>query len=1017
MTPERWQQVKRLLESALERDPKDRAALLDEACKSDPSLRREVESLIASHEQARSLFDSPPIEAAASLLADDRANLVGRRLGHFKILSELGRGGMGEVFLAQDNRLGRRVALKLLPSFYTRDQERLNRFELEARSASGLNHPNIVTIFDVGQIEGIHFIATEFVEGETLRSAMRRARMSLTEVLDICSQAAAALAAAHAAGIVHRDIKPENIMLRPDRYVKLLDFGLAKLTEPQTPTSETAPTMIKAQTDPGTVVGTACYMSPEQARALAVDARTDIFSLGVVLYEMLTHHLPFQGPTTSDVIAAILKTEPNPLRQYVADVPTELQRIVSKALRKDREERYQSVRDLMVDLRSLKQELELEARLRAPAHSLTEGARTPITGGGQVPLRTGGGLDVETADAAAPTTTSSAEIIITEIKRHKTGAAIALLMLILLIGGIGYGLYRLIRQDKTASPFQTMKIARLTSTGRAVEAAISPDGKYLVYVADDPAGQSIWIRHVATSSNVQIVPPAEADYGGVIFSPDGNYVYYVKQETGAPADALCLVPVLGGTPKKLTERIHGSITFSPDGKQIAFARWRPGRGDGARGEKLLTVMNADGSGERKLTSRWAPEVFVDSAWSPNGKVIACTVANVSDRDVRLVEVQAEDGTERQIAAQKWFNVGPIAWLPDGSGLIVPGSDKPASPPQIWHVSYPGGEARRITNDLNAYNGVSLTADAKALVTVQSDQASNIWIAGGGDASLAKRITSGVGKHGVGVFADPQGGSRSDAGGGVCWTADGKIVYHSIAGGKLDIWIMNGDGTGQKQLTSDAGSSFYPSVSADGRYIVFQSDRAGNGNVWRMDSDGGNPKQLTTDGGVFPNCSPDGKWVVYTVTTSGKNSIWKVPIDGGAPAPFPLNDLNDTATRPFFSPDGRLVALNYLPVGSDWQLRIAAMSFETAQPAKVFPIMTIDPMREIRWTADGLGLTYIETRQGVSNLWSQPLDGGKPVQLTDFKSDLIFSWDWSRDGRLACARGTQTSDVVLISDFR
>lgn len=1004
MKAERWKQIDGIFQAALDRAGAERAAFLDQACAADPSLRDEVEALISSHEKAGSFIEAPVFQAAAELVADDEAgSLIGKELGSYKIVAVLGVGGMGEVYLAQDRRLGRRVALKLLPAFYTRDPDRLRRFEMEARSASALNHPNILTIFDVGDIDGVHFIATEYVEGETLRSAMRRARISLAEVLDACAQASSALAAAHAAGIVHRDIKPENIMLRPDRYVKVLDFGLAKLTESQTPASETALTVMKLQTDPGTIVGTACYMSPEQARAQPVDGRTDIFSLGVVLYEMVTGHLPFQGETTSDVIASILKTEPESLERYLDDVPGELQRIVSKALRKDREERYQSVRDLMVDLRSLKQGLEIEAKLRPLAGSVgdTRGA-TDEAGG--VEIRTTGAPALDTAGSLGTKTTSSTEIILSEIKRHKAGAAIALLTLILLIAAVGYGLYRLVGQDKHSAPFQTMKVTRLTTTGRVADAAISPDGKYVAFVQEDPEGQSIWMRHVATSSNVQIGPTADAQYREVIFSPDGNYVYYARQENGMPANYLYQVPVLGGPPRKITERVHGGITFSPDGKQIAFARWRPARGEGPRSEKLLMVMNADGTGERKLTSRWTPENIWDSAWSPDGRVIAFTVQNLQDNSYTIVEALPADGTEKPIRSQKWFNVGRIAWLPDGSGLLVPGSDKPSSPSQIWHLAYPSGETRRITNDLNGYDNVSLTADSKALVTVQSDQSSNIWVAPGGDAARAKQITSGGGQAGAG-----------DSGGGVCWTPDGKIVYDSLAGGRLDLWIMNGEGTGQRQLTSEAGSNIYPCVSPDGRYIVFDSDRAGRTDVWRIDLDGNNPTQLNTDGGWFPICSVDGKWVVYQVQSGGNHLLWKVPTEGGVPVQ--LGNDNDVVQRPSISPDGKLIACNFIPPGSDWQMRIAALSFEDGKPVHVFDIMTINPFRELRWTGDGRYVTYAETHRGVSNLWGQPLAGGPPVQLTNFKSDLIFSWDWSRDGKVACARGTQTSDVVLISDFR
>ena len=366
MTPERWQKIKRILDSALDRAPGERPAFLDHECKGDLALREEVESLIASHKEAGSVFDSPPIEAVAGLLADEQSDLTGHHIGHYKVISQIGRGGMGVVYLAQDKRLGRKVALKILPSYFNRDHLRVRRFEQEARAASALNHPNILMIFDIGQVETTPFIATEFIEGETLRSRLARGSLAIDEALELSIQVASALDAAHQAGIVHRDIKPENIMLRPDGYVKVLDFGLAKLTEQQAHTTNTtAPTIGQIDTAPGTIVGTANYLSPEQARGLEVDARADIFSLGVVIYEMVAGHPPFVGETTSDVIAAILKEEPRGLSEEAKDAPAELQQIVTKALRKNKEERYQSARQMFNDLTQLKREIEVDARIKS----------------------------------------------------------------------------------------------------------------------------------------------------------------------------------------------------------------------------------------------------------------------------------------------------------------------------------------------------------------------------------------------------------------------------------------------------------------------------------------------------------------------------------------------------------------------------------------------------------------------------------------------------------------------------
>src|SRR5439155_1128160 len=414
MTPERWQQLKQIFQSALERNPAERSAFLNQDCADDPALRSQVESLIASHDQAGDSIEAMAAEAATEMLADDQAvSIVGKQISHYQVVSRIGRGGMGEVFLAQDASLGRKVALKLLRSDFTRIEERLRRFQQEARAASALNHPNILTIHEIGHDGSLHFMATEYVEGETLRQHLSGARITVGQTLDVAVQVASALAAAHQAGIIHRDIKPENIMVRSDGNVKVLDFGLAKLAQPTT-IDTAAPTLPQVETAPGVVMGTFSYMSPEQARGLAVDTRTDIWSLGVMIYEMAAGRQPFEGETASDVMSLILQKEPLPLAHSWPEVPAELERIVRKALRKDKEERYQTIKDLLIDLRNLRKELELSAEMERSAPPIS--ARV-----------------MSSAPSATATahSASSAEYIVTEIKQHKRAAVGALALILI----------------------------------------------------------------------------------------------------------------------------------------------------------------------------------------------------------------------------------------------------------------------------------------------------------------------------------------------------------------------------------------------------------------------------------------------------------------------------------------------------------------------------------------------------------------------------------------------------------
>src|SRR5262245_6776646 len=375
MDAKRWEQIKEIYDRALDLRGDEREGFLAEACAGDDDLRHEVESLLAAHDDAGTFLQSPAVEVAAREIFANEVSypapqLIGRELANYRIVSLLGRGGMGEVYLAEDKRLRRKVALKMLPAEFTNDSDRVRRFEREASAASATNHPNIITIYEIGQVDSAHYIVTEFIDGQTLRQRMQNAKLSLNEVVDVAIQVAQALEAAHSAGIVHRDIKPENVMVRRDGLVKVLDFGLAKLTEQQSTSDKggvdsQAATLAKVNTDSGTVMGTASYMSPEQARGQKVDARTDIFSLGVALYEMIAGSPPFDGVNALDVIGAILQKEPAPLSQTAAEAAPELERIVSKALRKDREERYQTVKDLLNDLKDFKREQAFAAKLES----------------------------------------------------------------------------------------------------------------------------------------------------------------------------------------------------------------------------------------------------------------------------------------------------------------------------------------------------------------------------------------------------------------------------------------------------------------------------------------------------------------------------------------------------------------------------------------------------------------------------------------------------------------------------
>ncbi|MDT4968425.1 MAG: eukaryotic-like serine/threonine-protein kinase [Acidobacteriota bacterium] len=1012
MRVERWGRIKEIFHGALPLSKGERTSYLDSECGDDKDLRSEVESLLDSEGDEDAFLDKPALETAARLVAEDAAaSVVGSDLGNYKVLELIGAGGMGEVYLARDKRLGRKVALKLLPDYFTKDAERLRRFKREARAASALNHPNILTVYEIGEEKGTNFIATEFIDGITLREHIRSGELARDGAIEIALQTASALNAAHQAGIVHRDIKPENIMLRKDGYVKVLDFGLAKLIEELDRGASSASdvsTQALVQTAAGVVMGTALYMSPEQARGTEVDARSDVWSLGCVVYEMLAGRPPFEGETPSHVIVSILDKEPAPLAARArVEVPNQLETIVQRALTKERDKRYQTVEEMSSALRALKQQLDIEAALKASQEPPREASASDASSAATVIVDTADERRSPTAEADARKTILRDGQTISEGKpqSYKRTAVIAALGLVVLVA-VGFGIYRFTRpaQGPAASlAFAKTKLSKLTTNGKAGQAAISGDGQFVVHVSGDRGKQTILLKHVATGSDKEIVPVTGDDYLTPGFSHNGSYIYYRRDEKSRTV--LYRVPVLGGVaPVKVAEEVDSAITLSPDDKRVAFVRGYPDIGESA-----LMIAGADGAGEEKLLVKKGAVFFpygagsltFGPAWSPDGEMIAFSTRGTSQGVMtnNLKAVRVSDKSEKDLTTQLWTGIGQITWLHNGSGLILNAAeDSSGAFQQIWHVAYPSGEARKVTNDLSNYFGVSLTQDSSTLVTMQGERLSNIWVLPEADTRRAVKISSG----------------KTDGDDGVSWTRDGKIVYTSSTTGDQDLWVMNSDGTGVKQLTRNARRSSGAIVSPDGRFIVFASTRSGERHIWRIDVDGSNPLQLTAGKNEqFPTCTPDSKWVVYMSTDSGPSLLWRVPIDGGAPT-----QLTDYLSfRPSVSPDGKLTAIVFLDEQSQPKRYLGAIiSIEGGKPIKTFEL----PQTRGRfgWTPDSRAVIYINTQGGVSNLISQPIDGGKPTQLTDFTSDQIFWFDYSPDHhQLAVARGSQPSDVVIINDVK
>ncbi len=585
----------------------------------------------------------------------------------------------------------------------------------------------------------------------------------------------------------------------------------------------------------------------------------------------------------------------------------------------------------------------------------------------------------------------------TTFGRYKTGLLALVVMVVLTV--VAFGLYKF--YWRSAAHFQTMKVTKLTATGNLTRAAISPDGKYVVYVMDEAGRQGLWVRQLAVANSIRIVAPADVDYRGLTFSHDGIYIYYVVAERGqGQKGRLFKVPALGGSGTEVRADVDSPVSFSPDGKRLAFVR-----SDATQGIEMLIVANADGSAEQQLASRKYPDHLSTASapvWSPDGQRIAYGVLSSDERGfyMKLAEVRVADKREQLITPQRWLEVGQAAYLADGSGLVLTAQDENSSVLQLWYLSYPGGEARRFTNDLSDYRGVSLSADSHALLTVQSQTFTSIWMTSIEDTGRLTQISSGAGR-----YVD------------LSWTAEGTILYGSDASGTADIWEMNADGSNQRQLTAGAGRNYAPVASPDGRFVLFHSNRSGIWQIWRMNRDGSNAVRLTDgkEGSNWPQVSTDSRWVIYEHIESGTvPSLWKIPIEGGA-APVRLTDK--LSVRASISPDGRLVAYWEKDAEPNAPWRIGVINFEDGRPMGSFDIPQSEANGNsvLRWTRDGRGVIYIDFRGGVMNLFLQPLSGGAPEQLTKFTKEQFYSFDLARDGRLIFTRGLMTNDILLISD--
>ena len=579
------------------------------------------------------------------------------------------------------------------------------------------------------------------------------------------------------------------------------------------------------------------------------------------------------------------------------------------------------------------------------------------------------------------------------LRRHR----IALVVVgLILTTGIVLGWFALQRRLKPP-PFANAKLTRFTTDGKVVRAAISPNGKKVAYALLNAGQQSLWVRQVGTSNTgVEVIPSSDVIFDGMVFSPDNDYLYYLSGKITSPM-ALYRIPALGGMPSKLVEDIDTPPAFSPDGKRIAYVRGYPDKK-----EMSMIIANNDGSGETKVVTLQTPRnqfIFGASpAWSPDGQTIACAVgvANESEQFHEVYQVNTGNGQIKPVTNSKWLRVGSLAWLRDGGGLMMSAADSESALSQLWYVSHPSGEARKITNDLNDYHDLTMSADSRVLAVVQSDQRSNIWASPTSDGRDAQQITS----------------TNYDGLNGLTWTADGRLLYAARANGSENLWLVDREGKQRFQLTERAGNNSGPAISPDGRTIVFVSTRDGKQHLWRMNTDGTNVQVLTN--GIresSPSFSRDGQWIVYRSFTLGNPNIFKIPVLGGQPVRL----TEGLSGPPALSPDGKTIACTYRAQALG-EHRFALVPFAGSGGINLIDMKHAPRRLKLQWTTDGQALAFVRAQGETANLWVQPVNGGPPKQLTHFESDLIFNFAFSPDGRLALTRGRITNDVVLISAF-
>lgn len=986
MTPERWERTQQLYYAALEREPRERAAWLEQACAGDAALRREVESLLAASSEVGDFLLSPALQVEARALAAEQLPLVvGQQFNQYQLVSWLGAGGMGEVYLAHDRKLQRKVALKLLHARFTQDADQTRRFTREAKAASALNHPNIITVYETGEVGATRFIAAEFIEGVTLRQRLTESRLELREALEIAIQVAAALAAAHQAGIVHRDIKPENIMLRPDGLVKVLDFGLARLTEPQL-LAEDGQTV--HSTESGAVVGTPRYMAPEQAQGKKVDALADIFSLGVVLYEMITQRLPFDGATTAEVFVALLTREPKPLAQHAPGVPIGLERLISKALAKERAARYQNIQQLRA---------ELEAQL----------ARLQQTGGQSWP-----GLQWQLKHLAWP--------VRLFVWRRWRGITASLLAMLLVVG-MAWWFKRRTPPSSEAVPPANPRIAELFSIPMANEGEganidflkFSPDGKWLVYSVIKPNERHLWLKQVAGGAPTQLTTGKVEDKSP-IWSPDGQELAFASNRGGA--QGIWTMPAQGGTPKLLSR-------FEYESKDNDLIRWSHNRQtiyfttkDNVSKQDNLHKFDVATKQSALVTHfKDAPVYFVSV--SPD----ETQIAYASDKNrFRVFVMPLGGGEAREVSQGAGISVGDISWFPDSKRVsyIFELLDAPSG---IYLAGLDGRAPKLLTPSDLSYICQTVSPDGTKIATASDKINANLF------ACELRTGTESALTAGVNIRLVPE------------LSPDGETLVFQ-ANAALTAWDFSlflqtrTPGSYAHQFVSNGAWAKWSPVGDKLVFLRRQNNETWH-DLWQVSRGGGDEQRLTTgvtggtlevtpfnpQGSIY-DWSPDGKLLAYASRKSGQANIWVVSSDGSKDVMLSQHtDPKLYINSPCWSPDGKRIAYSALLEERERSRLFAKGSIGVTEPGKTTIVYeTKQVVFPIGWSASGQEILVLQGKPVAfrplqeMSLLSVPLSGAPPRIILHRLNDYLHNASLSHDRRfIAFASKREGKDNIEI----